>query len=296
MSETALRAIAIGNFDGVHRGHRAIIDAARAAVGTEGTVIAVTFWPHPVAVLSPDKAPALLTDISDRIRLLHEAGADDVSIVEFTPEVGGWDAAQFVDKVITHLKPDAIVVGENFRFSRGASADGQDLARLSGVPVQVLPMLMDDGPVSSTRVRDAVTGGDIRLATRLLGRPFRYSGIVILGDQRGRTLGFPTANMSVPPTFACPDDGVYAGWLNQGDNRWPAAISVGTNPTFSGLQRRVESYAINEIDLKLYGERVDVDFVARLRGQVIFSSKEDLIEQMTSDVQQSLAILGGQQI
>ncbi|MDR0849000.1 MAG: riboflavin biosynthesis protein RibF [Propionibacteriaceae bacterium] len=289
---TARRAIAIGNFDGVHRGHRAIIDAARGMAGEDGTVIAVTFWPHPIAVLHADKAPALLTGITDRIRLLHDAGADDVSIVEFTSEVSAWDALTFIERVITPLSPDAIVVGENFRFARGAGADGRDLAELSGVPVQVLSMLMDDGPVSSSRVRDAVTDGDIALATRLLGRPFRYSGLVILGDQRGRTLGFPTANMSVPSTFACPADGVYAGWLNQGDDqRWPAAISVGTNPTFSGVQRRVESYAINETDLKLYGVRVGVDFVARLRGQLTFASKEDLIAQMTRDVERALAIL-----
>ena len=277
--------IAIGNFDGVHRGHQAILAAAREAAGA-GTVTALTFWPHPLAVLRPDAAPDLLCDIEERIGLLHRYGADDVSIVEFTPGVAALTPEQFVDQVLVPLRPTAVVVGENFRFGVGARADGVRMAELAGArfSVDVRPMLGEDGPVSSSRIRTALLAGDPTAAGQMLGRWFRYAGIVILGDQRGRALGFPTANLAVPPGKACPADGVYAGYLSAGPDRWPAAISVGTNPTFDAVRRRVEAYALDETTLKLYGERVTVDFVAHVRTQRRFASKEELIEAMTADV------------
>jgi len=282
----AKKVVAIGTFDGVHRGHRAILDQARAIAGPEGTVVALTFWPHPMAVLQRKKAPALLCGISDRVALLHDSGADEVSIVEFTPEVASWTPEQFIERVLGPLQPTSVVVGKNFRFGAGAAADGTRMRELAGgaFDVTVLPLVVDEGAVSSSRVREALTMGDMATATHILGRPFRFSGIVVLGDQRGRTLGFPTANLTVPPAFACVADGVYAGYLNHGGERWPAAISVGTNPTFEGLQRRVEAYALDRSDLKLYGERVGVDFVARLRGQMRFYAVSDLVNQMKVDV------------
>jgi len=288
-----MKVIAIGNFDGVHRGHQAILNAARELAGPTGTVVAVTFWPHPLAVLHPRKAPVLLCEIEDRVSLLKAAGADEVSIVEFTTTLGSWTPAQFVEKVLLSLNPTAVVVGQNFRFGAGATADGHTMQELAEgrFEVRVLPMLCDSGPVSSSRIRAALSDANPQLAAQMLGRWFRYSGIVVLGDQRGRTLGFPTANLTVPAKHACPSDGVYAGYLSSGDEIWPAAISVGTNPTFDGVQRRVEAYALDRTDLKLYGARVGVDFVACLRGQMRFTSIEELIAQMTLDVARTREVL-----
>ncbi|MDR1386442.1 MAG: riboflavin biosynthesis protein RibF [Propionibacteriaceae bacterium] len=283
MTESVL---AIGNFDGVHRGHQAIMAAARSAA--EGRpVVAVTFWPHPVAVLRPAEAPPLLTDLSDRIELLKWAGADQVRVVEFTPQVSAWSPRQFVEAVLTPLDPKVVVVGQNFRFGHQAAADGSGLADLSRgrFDVVVLPTLSNSGPLSSSRVRQALAEGDPVAAAAVLGRWFRYSGIVVQGDQRGRQLGFPTANLTVPTGFACPADGVYAGWLTTPDRRRrPAAVSVGVNPTFDGIQRRVEAHVVTESDLDLYGLRVEVDFVTRLRGQVRFTGQDRLIEQLGRDV------------
>lgn len=289
----AERALAVGNFDGVHRGHQAIIAAARQAAGPAGTVVAVTFWPHPIAVLRPGQAPDLVTDLADRIALLHRAGADDVTIVDFTPAVAAWTAAQFVDRVIRPLGPSVVLVGQNFRFGAGAAADGATMANLAAgdFVVKRLPLLADGGFVSTSRIRHGLVAGDVAVVTRLLGRTFRYSGLVVLGDQRGRALGFPTANLVVPPGSGCFADGVYAGFLHHAGQRWPAAISVGTNPTFDGVQRRVEAHAIGRDDLALYGERVGVEFVARLRGQVRFESRQALIDQMTADVGATLSCL-----
>ena len=287
------KVIAIGNFDGVHLGHQAILTTARELAGSEGTVVAVTFWPHPLSVLQPDKAPALLCGIEDRVSLLKHFGADEVSIVEFTPTVGSWTPDEFVERILLPLDPTAVVVGQNFRFGHGANADADTMRELAQgrFEVCVLDMLCDGGPVSSSRIRTALEDGDPDLAAAMLGRWFRYSGIVVLGDQRGRTLGFPTANLTVPPLHACPSDGVYAGYLVCGADTWPAAISVGTNPTFDGVQRRVEANALDRTDLRLYGEKVGVDFVTRLRGQVHFGSKDDLVAQLTRDVVSTRTIL-----
>ena len=287
------KVVAIGNFDGVHLGHQAILTTARKLAGPAGTVVAVTFWPHPVSVLTPKKAPALLCEIEDRVTLLKHFGADEVSIVEFTKTLGSWTPEQFVERVVCPLEPTAVVVGQNFRFGHGARADASTLGELAGgrFEVCVLDMFCDGGPVSSSRIRAALDDGDPELAAEMLGRPFRYSGIVVLGDQRGRTLGFPTANLAVPPQHACPSDGVYAGYLTCWNHTWPAAISVGTNPTFDGVGRRVEANALDRTDLKLYGERVGVDFVAKLRDQVHFASKEELTDQLRHDVAQTAVIL-----
>jgi len=287
------KVIAIGNFDGVHLGHQAILTTARKLAGLTGTVVAVTFWPHPVSVLDPEKAPDLLCEIEDRVALLKHCGADEVSIVEFTKTLGSWTPDQFVERILCPLEPTAVVVGQNFRFGHGASADADTMRELARdrFEVCVLDMLCDGGPVSSSRIRAALEDGDPQSAAKMLGRPFRYSGIVVLGDQRGRTLGFPTANLTVPSLHACVSDGVYAGYLTCGNQTWPAAISVGTNPTFDGVQRRVEANALDRTDLKLYGERVGVDFVAKLRDQVHFPSKDDLVTQLAKDVAATRAIL-----
>ena len=279
------KVLAIGNFDGVHRGHRAILDAAREIAKT-GQVTAVTFWPHPTSILRPNQTPALLCRISERVSLLKAAGADEVSIVEFTSTLAATSPEEFVDSVLCSLNPTSVVVGQNFRFGAGAKADGYQMRAIAQgrFDVTVLPLLADEGRVSSSRIRTALVRGQVESAANMLGRWFRYRGIVVLGDQRGRSLGFPTANVMIPTEYACPADGVYAGYLSCGGTTWPAAISVGTNPTFDGSQRHVEAYALDRADLNLYGETVGVDFVARLRGQMKFASKKDLVHQMRMDV------------
>ena len=280
------RVIAIGNFDGVHRGHQAILRGAREKAG-EGTVVALTFWPHPLQVVDPEASPDLLCEIHERVGLLRACGADEVSVVEFTEELAHWTPAQFVERVLWPQSAATVVVGENFRFGHKAEADGDQLRALSqgAFDVFLLPMLDDGGPVSSSRIRAAIACGDPALASQMLGRPFRFTGMVQLGDQRGRALGFPTANLSVPAKRACPADGVYAGYLLSGSQQWPAAISVGTTPTFDGSRRRVEAHALGRDDLNLYGEEVGVDFVAHVRPQMRFRSADALVEQLNLDVE-----------
>ena len=289
--------VAIGNFDGVHLGHREVLAAARAT-RPGAPLVAVTFWPHPMVVLRPDAAPELLCDLAERIDLLRHAGADEVRVVEFTRRVADWSPQEFVEHVLAPLHPAKVVVGENFRFGRGALGTVDTLRELGAgtFEVVVLPLVSDVAVLSSSRVRHALAVGDVEAAAGVLGRPFRYTGIVVMGDQRGRTLGYPTANLTVPEGHACPADGVYAGWLTcleKADAEpMPAAISVGTNPTFDGVERRVETYVLDRTDLELYGCRIGVDFITRLRGQVKFDSLDDLIVQMDADVAAAREVLG----
>lgn len=287
--------VAIGNFDGVHRGHRKVLDEA---VG-DGSLplVVITFWPHPVSVLRPDRAPALLGDLPSRIDLLRNAGAHEVRVVNFTPAVAALSPEEFVDTYLAPLNPVRVVVGENFRFGHGARGDVATLTRLGkerGFEVAPLSLAaIGEAVTCSSLIRESLDSGEVAEAAEHLGRPFRFRGVVVMGDQRGRELGFPTANLSVGPAMAVPADGVYAGWLTGDDGvALPAAISVGSNPTFNGVDRRVESYVIDRTDLELYGMEVEVDFVARLRGQVRFEGVDALVEQMAADVALARDILG----
>jgi riboflavin kinase / FMN adenylyltransferase len=289
--------VVIGNFDGVHRGHAALIRAARDSE-PDARLVAVTFWPHPMTVVRPDRAPLLLTSLERRQELLRAAGVEEVVVVEFTPEVASWSPAQFVDAVLRPLRPRRIVVGENFRFGFRASGDVRTLAELGRGSFEVLALpLVSDGtqPSSSTAIRHAVAEGDFGRVRELSDSPFRVTGVVVRGDQRGRELGYPTANVPIPAGMAVPADGVYAGWLQRLDQpnapRWPAAISVGTNPTFDGVERRVEAYVLDRDDLELYGVEVAIEFYARLRGQVKYAGREALITQMHADVEQTRHLL-----
>jgi riboflavin kinase / FMN adenylyltransferase len=289
--------VVIGNFDGVHRGHMALIRAARNSEPA-ARLVAVTFWPHPMTVVRPDQAPALLTSLSRRQELLRAVGVDEIVVVEFTPEVAGWSPAQFVDAVLRPLRPHRIVVGENFRFGFRAAGDVRTLADLGRGTFDVLALpLVSDGtqPSSSTAIRHAVAEGDFGRVRELSDTAFRVTGVVVRGDQRGRELGYPTANVPIEAGMAVPADGVYAGWLIRLDEpdapRWPAAISVGTNPTFDGVERRVEAYVLDRDDLELYGVEVAIEFYARLRGQVKFAGRESLIAQMHTDVEQTRHLL-----
>lgn len=289
--------VVIGNFDGVHRGHRRVL--AEATRDVDHPLVVITFWPHPVAVLRPGAAPKLLSDLHTRIELLKEAGAHEVRVIGFNDAVASMTPEEFVARFLTPLRPDRVVVGENFRFGHRASGDVEYLARLGEGQFEVVPLpleTVDDEVSCSTGIRDLLAAGDVAGAAEHLERPFRFRGVVVMGDQRGRDLGFPTANQTVPPDMAVPADGVYAGWVTRlddpGAEPMAAAISVGTNPTFDGLERRVESYVIDRTDLELYGVEIAVDFVARLRGQVRFEGIEALIAQMRADVAEARSILG----
>jgi len=288
--------VVIGNFDGVHRGHAELLRIAKAAE-PGAPLVAVTFWPHPMSVVRPDQVPLLLSTLERRKELLRNAGVDDTIVVHFTAEVASWSPAQFVDAVIRPLHPARVVVGENFRFGFRAAGDVSTLAELGAgeFKVQGVPLLTDGTqPSSSTLIRHAVAEGDFGRVRELSDNVFRFSGVVVRGDRRGHELGFPTANVPVPPGLAVPADGVYAGWVTRLDSdspRWPAAISVGTNPTFDGVERRVEAYVLDRDDLELYDVEIAIDFYARLRGQVKYAGREALIKQMHADVEEARHLL-----
>ncbi|MCW2843452.1 MAG: riboflavin kinase / adenylyltransferase [Nocardioides sp.] len=293
-------SVVIGNFDGVHLGHRHVLARAREVADERGlTLVAVTFDPHPMAVLRPEHAPTGLTSLESRAELLAAAGADAVLAVPFDRDVASWTPQEFVERVlVTTLHAAAVVVGANFRFGHRAAGDVATLreeGETHGFTAEGIPL--DGGPQvwSSTYVRTCLAGGDVAGAAEALGRPYAVRGVVVKGDQRGRELGFPTANVPTSE-LAAPADGVYAGWLRRLDTgeRYPAAISVGTTPTFDGVrERRVESYVLDRTDLELYGVEVEVSFVERLRGMVAFESVEKLVEQMDDDVDRARELLLG---
>ncbi len=297
--------VTIGVFDGVHRGHRAIVArAAEVSASLGEPLVVVTFDPHPDEVIRPGSHPPLLCTPGYRAELLGGLGADAVCVLPFTTEFSRLPAPDFVRTVLVDgLHAAAVVVGENFRFGHRASGDVALLAELGGkfdFVAEGVPLLADDGvTVSSSWIRNLLAAGDVAGAARDLGRPHRVQGLVVRGHQRGRALGFPTANVASPPFTAIPADGVYAGWLAALDaaggeaERWPAAISVGSNPTFDGAERTVEAYALDRDDLELYGRTVAVEFTARLRGMVRFDSIDELIEQMRRDVAEARTATSG---
>jgi riboflavin kinase/FMN adenylyltransferase len=294
-------AVVIGNFDGVHRGHQHVVRRAREVADVDCLrVVAVTFDPHPMAVLRPDHAPVTLTDLETRSRLLAEYGADDVLVVRFSLDVAAWTPEEFIDRIlVAGLKARHVIVGASFRFGNRAAGDVATLIEAGRSRDFVVDgVALDGGPQvwSSTYVRTCLAAGDVEGAAEALGRPYAVTGVVVEGDRRGRELGFPTANVPVRDV-AVPADAVYAGWLRDldaGDGEaWPVAISVGTNPTFDGVRdRRVESYVLDRTDLDLYGHRVEVSFVARIRAMVRFDDVEALVEAIHEDVARSRDLLG----
>ncbi|MBO0805172.1 MAG: bifunctional riboflavin kinase/FAD synthetase [Nocardiopsaceae bacterium] len=300
--------VTIGVFDGVHRGHQRIV-ARAAELGAERglPVVAITFDPHPDEVVRPGSHPPFLCSARRRAELLAGLGADAVCVIPFTLDFSRLDPDEFVRTVLAdRMHATAVVVGEDFRFGHKAAGDVPLLAKLGEkyeFSAEGMPLLGIDGtPISSTMIRRLLTDGDVAAAARELGRPHRVEGVVVRGHQRGRALGFPTANLHVPPHTAIPADGVYAGWLARLDGdgsglggdggghdaeRWPAAISIGTNPTFGEGERTVEAYALDRDDLDLYGVHAAIDFAERLRGTLRFDSVDALAEQMTLDVVQA---------
>ena len=295
-SEWGNCVVTVGVFDGVHLGHQRLV-ARAAQVGREFglPLVVVTFDPHPAEVIRPGSHPPLLCTPRFRAELLGRLGADAVCFVPFTYELSQLSAEDFVRVVLVDgLHADAVVVGENFRFGNKAAGNVGFLGELAEkyeFVVEGVPLLADGGvTVSSSWIRELLFAGEVEAAAAELDRPHRVEGVVVRGAQRGRALGFPTANAEPPPYTAIPADSVYAGWLvsltpdGAETERWPAAISVGTNPQFDGIDRTVEAYALDRDDLELYGVHVAVEFTRRLRGQMKFSSVAELIVQMEDDV------------
>jgi riboflavin kinase / FMN adenylyltransferase len=290
--------VTVGMFDGVHRGHRALLDRVAAAAAARGVpAAAVTFDRHPLAVLRPGSEPPLLTTLDRKVALLGEAGMEVVLVLEFTRELSEVPAEAFATEVLFDaLAARAVVVGENFRFGHKAAGDPALLAELGrprGVEVVAVPLRTHDGEVvSSTRVRSELAAGDVAAAAASLGRPYAVEGVVVEGDRRGRPLlGVPTANLRAPAGIALPADGVYAGHLSDeadGVAR-AAAISVGTNPQF-GTDRRVEAHVL-DFDGDLYGHRVSVAFAHHLRDQAVFTGADELAAQIRADIAQARRLL-----
>lgn len=284
------RVAIIGVFDGVHRGHQAVIAQARALAG-DGEVVAITFDPHPRRVLAPDTAPSMLISLDERADALMESGVDDVLVVPFTRELSSMSPREFAEEfIVERAQATDVVVGDNFRFGHKASGDVSTLRALGqefGFRVHGLDLRGDGDRFSSTRVREALAVGDLAQVALVLGRPFTYRGVVVHGDHRGRTLGVPTANIVVSDDRAAPADGVYAGWVRVLEGscpRMPAAISVGTNPQYAGEDRRIEAHVIDRDDVDLYDHMIEVGFTHRLRGQEVFDSEAAFIVQMQADI------------
>jgi riboflavin kinase/FMN adenylyltransferase len=282
--------VPIGIFDGVHRGHQLVLArAVEAAADHDARVVVITFDPHPVAVLRPEAMPLMLTTIERRVALLKQYGADSVVVLEFNYALSQQTADEFVEQtLVERLNAIRIVVGANFRFGHRAAGDAA-LLRKFGLEVDDVPLLKSGEVLSSTRIRERVAAGDVEAAAEALGRLHFVEGPVVRGNARGRELGFPTANVAVAAGIAIPADGVYAGYLVRASGeRGKAAISIGTNPTFDGVERRVEAYVIDAgHDLDLYDEHVTVEFAARLRGMERFETVDELVTQMTADVAQA---------
>lgn len=295
--------VTIGVFDGVHRGHQEVVGRAAAKARQLGVpLVAVTFDPNPIVVVRPGAVAPLLVPVARRVELLRRTGADHVFVLLFDRERSQQRAEDFVDEIVVELlHAKAVVVGTDFRFGHRAAGDVALLERLGKERDFVVDTVEPVGSPgvgrwSSTYVRQRIAEGDVAAAAAALGRPFRVEGVVVRGHERGRAMGFPTANVPVGEGDLVPADGVYAGRLTRLDagdaGPLPAAISVGTNPTFDGVERTVEPYVLGRDDLELYDVPVAVDFVARIRGQERFETVDDLVAQMHRDVDATRGLLG----
>lgn len=291
-------AVTVGKFDGVHLGHRAVIGRLLSVAGREGlSSVVVTFDRNPMSVVAPERCPDDLVSLEQKLELLEQTGIDAVLVLTFDLALSRVPAEEFVERyLVSKLHAKTLLVGSDFRYGAKGAGDVallRELGARDGFGVQLIDDVRPDGHdrVSSTWVRSLLAEGDVAYAGVLLGHPPTVRGVVVHGAQRGRQLGFPTANLSPQCEGLIPADGVYAGWLIDGGVRHPAAISVGNNPTFEGVpQRQVEAYVIGE-DIDLYDHVVDVEFAQRIRGMVAFDGIDPLIAQMTADVEQASEIL-----
>lgn len=275
--------VVIGIFDGVHGGHQLII---KKALALGSPVVALTFEPHPLAVLNPAGAPTELLSLNDRIQELVHQGVTSVAVITFTKDFAAMSPENFIsDVLVERLHAAAVVVGSNFRYGAKAAGDIELLKLRAPFKVNALDLASELGDsVSSTRIRAAIIGGNIEIARELLTRPHQLVGPVVHGEKRGRKIGYPTANIQVSENATVPSDGVYAGWLSVRNHRWPAAISIGTNPTFEGVRsRQIEAYALDQENLDLYDQIAKVEFGWRLRDTIKFSGLDPLLAQMKID-------------
>ncbi|HEY1316204.1 MAG TPA: riboflavin biosynthesis protein RibF [Gaiella sp.] len=269
------RAVAIGTFDGVHRGHRSVLRTAVES-GLEPTVI--TLDPHPRIVLG--NRVELLATLERRLELLAEAGIADTLVASFTPEFMRLGPEEFVDRYLRSIGAEAVAVGADFRFGNKRAGSVDTLRELG---LRVLEVEEVEG-VSSSAIRDAVRAGDLATAAAMLGRPFELDGMVVAGDQRGGTLGYPTANIAMDPQLVCPQYGIYAGEAL--GHR--AAVSIGTNPHYGGTERRIEPFLL-DFEADLYGKRLVVELWQRLRDEAVFDSEAALVAQIAEDVEATRA-------
>lgn len=294
MSEPSFpsNVVLIGVFDGVHKGHQALLNRAKA-IADGRQIIALTFDPHPTTVFAPDRAPTMLTTLADRVELLKIHGADQVAVIKFNEKFAAMTPEDFVKTVlIDQLHASTVIVGKNFTYGHKASGNVDSLiksALIHNFTVDAQDLNADrDEVISSTRIRQLVSEGNVEDARLLLGRPHRLDGVVVHGEKRGREIGYPTANLGNIEGQTIPSDGVYAGWLTVGINFWPAAISIGTNPTFAGDRgRQVEAYALDQEGLDLYDKNASIEFGWRLRPTVKFDGLEPLLAQMKIDCDQA---------
>jgi len=283
------KVVAIGIFDGVHAGHQQIIATAKH----QGEVTVMTFDPHPTSVFAPERTPTQLVNIKDRIELLKKAGAIAVDVVTFNKEFSQLSPDQFIEDIlIGRFSAEHVVIGENFNFGHKAQGTPKYLTEVGpkyGFGVSIVKLQEDRGSsISSSRIRNLVIDGQIERANELLTRNFYLKGPVIHGEKRGREIGYPTANIGLTSLATIPADGVYAGWLSVGENRWAAAISIGTNPTFPGVRgRQVEAYALDQVGLDLYDQEGKIEFGYRLRDTLKFDGLAPLLEQMKKDCDQA---------
>jgi riboflavin kinase/FMN adenylyltransferase len=285
MSETSV--VLIGVFDGVHKGHQQLLNRAKE-IADGRSIIALTFDPHPTTVFAPDKAPTMLTTLADRVELLKIHNADQVAVMKFNEKFAAMSPDEFVETVLVkQLHASTIIVGKNFTYGHKAAGNVETLIK-SGLAhnftVDVQELKADTEVISSSRIRALVTEGKVEQARELLSRPHRLDGVVVHGEKRGREIGYPTANLGNIAGQTIPADGVYAGWLTVGINFWPAAISIGTNPTFEGDRgRQVEAYALDQEGLELYDKNASIEFGWYLRPTLKFDGLEPLLEQMKKD-------------
>jgi riboflavin kinase/FMN adenylyltransferase len=287
--------VLIGVFDGVHKGHQLLLNRAKE-IAAGRNIVALTFDPHPMQVLAPDRAPTLLTTLADRVELLKIHNADQVAVLKFNEKFAAMAPADFVkDILVGQLSAATVIVGKNFTYGHRAAGNVESLIADGlnfNFTVDVQDLKSGEGEViSSSRIRNLVTSGKVEEARTLLSRPHRLDGVVVHGEKRGRELGYPTANLGNIDGQTIPKDGVYAGWLTVGINFWPAAISIGTNPTFAGERaRQVEAYAIDQVGLELYDKSASIEFGWRLRDTLKFDGLDPLLVQMKLDCDQARSL------
>ncbi len=279
--------VVIGVFDGVHKGHQQLLNRAKE-IADGRSIVALTFDPHPTTVFAPDKAPTMLTTLADRVELLKIHNADQVAVMKFNEKFAAMSPEDFVSTVLVNqLHASTVIVGKNFTYGHKAAGNVDSLIKAGlqhNFTVDAQELKADTEVISSSRIRKLVVEGSVEEARKLLSRPHRLDGVVVHGEKRGREIGYPTANLGKIEGQTIPADGVYAGWLTVGINFWPAAISIGTNPTFEGERgRQVEAYALDQEGLDLYDKNASIEFGWYLRPTLKFNGLDELLVQMKLD-------------